>query len=80
MFVTKQKKHERGGRLKVKIPILIPKSYLFYGDKSWTNALTVRQMKFDIVKHHGHTYKFYVNHCFVFLFDEASKYGNGAKC
>jgi hypothetical protein len=44
MFV-KNKKYERGGRLKVKVHIL------FYGDNSWTVA--VGQMKFGIVEDHG---------------------------
>jgi hypothetical protein len=33
-------------------------------------------MKFGIIKYCGHTYKFYLNHC---SFNEAFKYGDGAK-
>jgi hypothetical protein len=33
-------------------------------------------MKFDVVKDHGHAYTLYFN---CYLFDEAFKYGNGAK-
>jgi hypothetical protein len=33
------------------------------------------QVNFGAIKWHGHTYKFYLNH----YFDEAFKYGDGAK-
>jgi hypothetical protein len=51
------RKNEHGGPLKVKVHIL------FYGDNSWTVA--VSQMKSGIVRDHGHTYKFYFIHYFV---------------
>jgi hypothetical protein len=35
-------------------------------------------MKFDFIKGNGHTHKFYLSP-FFFLFDEAFKYGDGAK-
>jgi hypothetical protein len=50
-------KYEYGRRLKVKIHIL------FYGENSWTVALS--QMEFCRLKDHGHTYKFYLNHHFL---------------
>jgi hypothetical protein len=53
----KNKKYEHSDRLNVKI------HSLFCGDNSWTVAL--RQMNFGIVRDLGHTYKFYLNHCFV---------------
>jgi hypothetical protein len=40
-----------------------------------TDAL--KQINSGAAKHNGHTYKFYFNRYFV---DEASKYGDGAKC
>jgi hypothetical protein len=58
-FLWKTKKYERGGRLKAKVHIL------FYEDNSWTVA--VRQMKFGIIEDHGHTYKFYFIHYFVWI-------------
>jgi hypothetical protein len=54
---VKNKKYEHGGRLNVKI------HSLFRGDNSWNAAL--RQMNFGIVRDHEHTYKFYLNHYFV---------------
>jgi hypothetical protein len=54
---VRNKKHEHGSRLKAKVHIL------FYGDNSWTVA--VSQMKFGTVEDHGHTYKFY----FINYFD-----------
>jgi hypothetical protein len=56
-FFVKNKKYEHGGQLNVKI------HSLFCGDNSWTVVLT--QMNFGIVKDHGHTYKLYLNHYFV---------------
>jgi hypothetical protein len=56
-FLSKKKKYEHGGRLNVKI------HSLFFGDNSGTVAL--RQMNFGIVRDHGHTYVFYLNHYFV---------------
>jgi hypothetical protein len=54
---VKNKKYERGGRLKVKLDIL------FYGDNPWIVA--VSQMRFGIVEDHGRTYNFYFIHYFV---------------
>jgi hypothetical protein len=54
---VKNKKYEHGGHLNVKI------HSLFCGDNSWTIAL--RQMNFGTVRDHGYTYKFYLNHYFV---------------
>jgi hypothetical protein len=65
---VKNKKYEHGGRLNVKI------YSLFCGDNSWTVAL--RQMNFGIVKNLGHTYKFCLNHYFVW---RSFKNGDGAK-
>jgi hypothetical protein len=50
-------KFEHYGQLKFKLHILL------YGENSWTIAL--RQMKFCTLKDHGHTYKFYLNHYFL---------------
>jgi hypothetical protein len=55
--VCKKQKYKHRGQLKVKFNILL------HGDNSWTTAL--RQMKFGVETHHGHTYKFYLNHHFV---------------
>jgi hypothetical protein len=46
---------------------------LFCGDNSWT--VTLRQMNFGIVRDHRHTYKFYLDHYFVW---RRFKYGDGA--
>jgi hypothetical protein len=54
---VKNKKYEHGGRFEVKVHIL------FYGDNSWTVA--VSEMKFGTVEDHGHTYKFYFINYFV---------------
>jgi hypothetical protein len=51
------KKYEHGGQFNVKI------HSLFCGNNSWTVAL--RQINIGVVKDHGHIYKFYLNHCFV---------------
>jgi hypothetical protein len=52
------KKNERGGRLKIKIRILL------YGNNSWTVAL--RQMKFGrIYSTRSWAYEFYLNNYFV---------------
>jgi hypothetical protein len=51
------KKSEHGGRLKLKINVLL------HGDKPRT--VTFRLMKFDTLKYHGYTYKFYLNYHFL---------------
>jgi hypothetical protein len=56
-FLSKTKNTTHGGSLNVKI------HSLFCGDNSRTVAL--RQMNFGIIRDHGHTYKFYLNHYFV---------------
>jgi hypothetical protein len=48
-----------------------------YGGNSWTVEL--RQIKFDTVKDHGHTYIRFRTIWIIILFDEASKYGYGVK-
>jgi hypothetical protein len=56
-----KKKYESGGRFEVKIRIL------FYGEDSEPLHLVklVQLVQFGTAKGHGHTYKFYLNHYFV---------------
>jgi hypothetical protein len=51
--------------------------FLFCFVETTHESLHLRQMNFGIVKDHGHTNKFYLNHNFVFF--AVFKYDDGAK-
>jgi hypothetical protein len=54
---VKNEKYEHGGQLIFKINIW------YYGDNSCT--ITLRQTKCCTMEDSGHTYKFYLNNCFL---------------